>query len=100
MDDEQTKINQQKKKDNSTAIKIKVLFFAKARDLTGMPEFFLEVPSGTTAQDCLTKLFNEFPSLEELKGCMALALNEEYAPEHAVVNDRDELALIPPISGG
>uniref|UniRef100_A0A0C9RR59 Molybdopterin synthase sulfur carrier subunit n=1 Tax=Wollemia nobilis TaxID=56998 RepID=A0A0C9RR59_9CONI len=81
-------------------VKVKVLFFARARELVGVSEKVLVMEEGSTTLDCVNKLLLQVPSLKEINDCMALALNEMYTTGSTIVKEGDELALIPPISGG
>eukprot|EP01018_Ginkgo_biloba_P030249 Gb_03351 [translate_table: standard] len=96
VEDKEAKDNKEVKKN----VKVKVLFFARARDLAGISDKVLVMEEGSTTLDCVNKLLVQLPSLKEIYDCMAVALNETYTTESAVVKDGDELALIPPISGG
>ncbi|GFP89726.1 molybdopterin synthase sulfur carrier subunit [Phtheirospermum japonicum] len=80
-------------------INIQNMFFSRARDLTGITDASLEVSPGTTSHGCLNRLISRFSCLEEIRNCMVLTLNNEYAPESAVLKDIVELDIIPPISG-
>lgn len=94
---------------NDTAIErssvtITVLFFARAREITSEKSISIAVPASTTPWNAFTEhILPRYPSLAVLSNHCALALNQEYvtreAPEQ-VLRDRDELAVIPPISGG
>ncbi|GLJ16740.1 hypothetical protein SUGI_0288050 [Cryptomeria japonica] len=90
------KCTQEQKKN----MKVKVLFFARARDLAGVSDKVLDIEEGSTTLDCVNKLILQVPSLKAIYDCMAVALNEMYTSDSTIVKDGDELALIPPISGG
>ncbi|KAJ7560695.1 hypothetical protein O6H91_04G140900 [Diphasiastrum complanatum] len=81
-------------------IRVSVLMFAKARELAGLSEVSLEVDEGATTADCLKILVSTYDKLQSITESMVLALNHDYVENPVVVNDGDELALIPPISGG
>lgn len=82
---------------------VKVLFFARAREIAGLSETTLKMEdthSLKTITDCVECITRQFPGLQEISSCMLVALNQEYADGSSIVKDGDELALIPPISGG
>jgi len=81
-------------------VEIVVLFSARARDVIGLAKMLLEVLSGSNNGDCLDELITKYPWLEEIRGCMVLAFNQEYTFKAAPVKDMDELPIIPAISGG
>ncbi|CAF0764639.1 unnamed protein product [Brachionus calyciflorus] len=85
------------------SISIKVLFFGKARDLVGVGQKDVDIlHSNLKANEFLEIIISKFPRLEEIKSSTKLSLNEEYVEMNDVLSLKsgDEIAVIPPISGG
>ena len=79
---------------------VDVRYFAIIREILGLSAERREVPAGATAGDVFTQLIRENPRLERMRPVTMLMVNKAYVtPEH-VLHDGDELALIPPVSGG
>jgi molybdopterin converting factor subunit 1 len=79
-------------------MKIKVLAFGIAKDIFGGTSISIET-NGNTTLDLKTSLEEQYPRLKELRSYM-LAVNNEYALDDGILAETDEIALIPPVSGG
>ncbi len=79
---------------------MRVLFFAQLKDATGCDSIELAFPSPQNGEQLWAKLQENFPALAAHQKNARLARNWEYADEHTVFVDTDEVALIPPVSGG
>ncbi len=81
-------------------MKIRVKLFALVKDIVGQRELVLDLPEGTTAGALLQRLTTEYPRLRGLTPSLMLAVNREYAEGNRVLAEGDEVAFIPPVSGG
>lgn len=81
-------------------MKVTIRFFAVLRDRAGTDRIELELDEGATASLALEKIANRFESIKPMLPRIALAVNREYVKADCVLKDGDELALIPPVSGG
>jgi molybdopterin converting factor subunit 1 len=81
-------------------VKVRLLFFAVLRDITGAEDREVEVAAGATPTAVWEQLRSEFPQLAGYTTPPLAAINEEYAAHDAVLHDGDELAFIPPVAGG
>jgi molybdopterin converting factor subunit 1 len=82
-------------------ITVHIKLFAIARDAAGgRSELKLSMPDHATPRAAMDVLLSKFPALESWKNYVRFAVNYEYVgDDHALSND-DELAIIPPVSGG
>jgi molybdopterin synthase catalytic subunit len=83
---------------NST-INVRVLFFGAARDAVGRNELDLKI-SRTDAAGARAELLAAYPALQRFGNSLLLAVNQEYAEPNREIQDGDELAILPPVSGG
>jgi len=81
-------------------VRVKVLFFGQLKDLAGQAEEYLDLPEGSRLQDIFEHYASRLPRLREWQGSIIMARNHEFAGREAGVADSDEIALLPPVSGG
>jgi molybdopterin converting factor subunit 1 len=78
---------------------ISVLLFGITRDLTGQSAVSVPLPEGASVSDLLANLHQQYPAMAGIKSLL-VAVNGEYAEVEQVLSSKDEIALIPPVSGG
>ena len=80
-------------------MKINVLAFGISKDIFGGPSVSLELANDATVYNLKYALEQQYPRLHQLASYM-VALNNEYALPGDTIHERDEIAIIPPVSGG
>lgn len=81
-------------------MQINVLFFGYAKELTSTRHFVLKIDEMVTLEQCKRLLEIEFPELKKMAS-FAFAINKEYVKDTNIeLSDGDELAVLPPVSGG
>lgn len=80
-------------------MQLKILAFGIAKDIIGGPEIDLSVESGTTVTELKKALERQFPHFGQLSS-LAIAINNEYGEADQIIQENDEVVLIPPVSGG
>lgn len=81
-------------------MRVRVLFFGRLREVAGCAEDWAELPAGASVEDVFAHYTARIPRAAEFRASLAASVNEEYARWDAAVNDGDEIAFLPPVSGG
>src|ERR1039457_255968 len=82
------------------AMQVRVLYLGMLRDLAGREREVVQLPDGARLSDLYAELQQRMPKLQDFRNAIALSINYEYSDGAAVLHDNDEVALIPPVSGG
>lgn len=81
-------------------MRVRVLFFGVLKDLAGKSIDELDLPEGSAARQVLQHYESQFPALKHLLPSLAVAVNQQYAGPDVQLKPNDEVALLPPVSGG
>jgi molybdopterin converting factor subunit 1 len=81
-------------------MRVTVRLFARLRDLAGSGELVRDVPDPATVHTVWKSLVAEMPALQDYERTMSVAVNADYSKMSAAVTDGDEVAFLPPVSGG
>jgi len=79
---------------------ITIKLFAILKDRAGTSQTKIEIPAGTGINHAVERLARQYPTIQPFLCKLAYAVNEHYMPVTTELHDGDELALIPPVSGG
>jgi molybdopterin converting factor subunit 1 len=79
---------------------VTVRLFARLREIAGAPEVRIEVPAGATVGDTWAALSAAHAELTAYTGSISCAVNADYARMGAKLQEGDEVAFLPPVSGG
>ena len=81
-------------------MRVNVRLFARLRDLVGAGELQRDVAAGATVAAVWNGLLHDYPAIEPYTASMSCAVNADYARMTTTVQEGDEVAFLPPVSGG
>lgn len=81
-------------------MRVRVLYLGMLKELAGRDREVVQLREDSRLADLFVELQRQIPKLQELRGAIALAVNYEYSDPATVLREDDEVALLPPVSGG
>ena len=81
-------------------LRLNLRLFASYREKVGHGQVVIDLPDGATAGNLAEEMTRRYPGLVHSPESLVIAVNHEYRDHLYALNDGDEVALIPPVSGG
>jgi len=81
-------------------LQVRIRLFAIHRERVGSSQLLVHLDNQATVADLVVQLAQQYPELATLSSTARYAVNREYAPTTQILQDGDEVALIPPVAGG
>jgi len=81
-------------------VRVRVLFFGQLKEIVGVAQDEAELSDGARVEDLFERYGRRFPKLAEFRPSIAASVNQEYAGWRSSLSAGDEVAFLPPVSGG
>lgn len=81
-------------------IKVKVLYWAQAREAAGKKEEYYTIQKGSSVEDLIEDILERHPSLGSMKSIVRIAVNGQMITDNEELKDGDIVAILPPFAGG
>jgi molybdopterin synthase catalytic subunit len=81
-------------------MRVRVLFFGRLKDIVGTGEQQAEISEGARVEDLFERYGTTFPELAKFRASVVASVNQEFAEWRAPLSSGDEVAFLPPVSGG
>jgi len=81
-------------------MRVRVLFFGQLKEITGLAQEETDLSDGARLEDLFERYGRRFPKLADFRASIAASINQEYAQWRAPLTNGDEVAFLPPVSGG
>ena len=82
------------------AIRVSVLFFGRLKEIVGDAECSLEIAEGASLEDLFSRYAARHPELTRYRSSLVATRNQEFTPWNTSLHAGDEVAFLPPVSGG
>ena len=83
-----------------STIHVNVLYFAGAKEATGVRMESIELPENASVKELLSNLSMMHPKIRDMLNIIQISVNYEVVDKGTVLHEGDEVAILPPISGG
>lgn len=84
----------------SQTVRVKVLFFGRLKDVVGQSEESLDLNHASTIEQLFALYSERIPELAKYRSSVVASRNQEFAPWDTLLHSGDEVAFLPPVSGG
>jgi molybdopterin converting factor subunit 1 len=84
----------------SQSIRVKVLFFGRLKEIAGLTQDSLDLPGEADIESLFTHYASRYPDLLQYRSSLVASCNQEFAPWNTILHAGDEVAFLPPVSGG